>query len=38
MGKLNKKGGDIHIVSKMILNDWVQGKIPFWVDAKDLEI
>lgn len=39
MGKLNKNGeGDIHLVSKMVLNDWVQGKIPFWVEARELDI
>ncbi|CAG8601678.1 3830_t:CDS:10 [Ambispora gerdemannii] len=30
-GKLLKKGEpDIHIVSKMILNDWLRGKIPYF--------
>ncbi|ELQ75378.1 Nucleolar GTPase [Trachipleistophora hominis] len=37
MGKLNKNGqGDVHLVGKMVLNDWVQGKIPFWVEATDI--
>lgn len=39
MGKLNKSGEvNTHLISKMILNDWVQGKIPFWVESQDLDL
>lgn len=39
MGKLNKNGqGDVHLVGKMVLNDWVQGKIPFWVEATEISL
>lgn len=38
-GKLNKNGEpDTHLTSKKILNDWVQGKIPFWVESKDIDL
>lgn len=38
-GKLLKNGEpNIHLTSKMILNDWVQGKIPFWVEPKPFKI
>ena len=35
-GKLNKGGEpDIHVVSKMVLNDWLRGKIPYYVAPPD---
>lgn len=38
-GKLNKNGeSNTHLGCKIILNDWVQGKIPFWVESKDLNL
>jgi len=37
-GKLLKKGEpDIEITSRMVLNDWVRGKIPFFVPPPDVE-
>lgn len=38
-GKLLKNGeANAHLTSKIILNDWVQGKIPFWVEPKPFDI
>lgn len=37
-GKLLKGGEpDLHIVSKMILNDWLRGKVPFFVPPPSTE-
>jgi len=38
-GKLLKKGEpDIETVSKMVINDWMRGKIPYFVPPPDMEI
>jgi len=37
-GKLLKKGEpDIETVSKMIINDWMRGKIPYFVAPPNLD-
>jgi len=37
-GKLLKGGeADLHIISKMILNDWLRGQIPFFVPPPEVE-
>jgi len=38
-GKLLKKGEpDLETVSKMMLNDWIRGKIPYFVQPPDVTI
>jgi len=38
-GKLLKKGEpDIETVSKMVLNDWIRGKIPYFVPPPDITL
>jgi len=38
-GKLLKKGEpDLNTVAKMVLNDWIRGKIPFFVEPPEIDV